>query len=58
MDTFMGQSIAYWVELHKKARILNVVKWLEEIAELRAKVSFYESRIKEMTNFMERNEIC
>lgn len=48
---YMGHDINYWLELQKKADTLDVVKWLEEVAELRAKVSFYESRIKEMSEF-------
>ena len=51
MDTFLGHTIQYWIELQKKARQLNVVKLLEEIAELRGKVSFYESRLDEMDDF-------
>lgn len=53
-DKFLGQEIKYWVELQKKAEELGVVDWLKEIAELRAKVGFYESRIKEMDDFKKR----
>lgn len=48
---FLGHTIKYWLELEKKARQLNAVKLLEEIAELRGKVSFYESRLDEMDKF-------
>ena len=51
MDTYLGHDIKYWSELESKAQELGAVKWLEEIADLRAKVSFYESRIKEMNSF-------
>ena len=50
-DTFLGHTVKYWLELEKKARKLDVVKLIEEIAELRGKVSFYESRIDEMNVF-------
>ncbi len=50
--TYLGHPIEYWIELQDKADQLGVVKWLEEIAELRGKVSFYESRVKEMNKFL------
>lgn len=55
-NQYMGHSVNYWIELQKKAEKLDAVKWLEEIAELRAKVSFYESRIQEMDNFRNLNK--
>ena len=48
---FLGQPVKYWVELQSKAEELGAVNWLREIATLRAKVSFYESRINEMISF-------
>lgn len=51
MDKFLGHTIEYWIELDKKAEDLGVVNWLAEIAELRGKVSYYESRIEEMNKF-------
>lgn len=54
MDTFLGHSVKYWLELERKAETLNVINWLEEIAELGSKVNFYESRIKQMNEFMNR----
>ena len=52
-----GKPIAYWCELErlgKKAADLNAEHLILEIADLRAKVNFYESRIKEMNVIMER----
>lgn len=50
-NLYMGYPTNYWAELQKKAEKLDVVKWLEEIAELRGKVSFYESRLDEIEDF-------
>jgi len=50
---FLGHPTEYWLELEKKAQELNLVRWLEEIATLRGKVGFYESRISEMNDFRE-----
>lgn len=55
MDSFLGHSTTYWIELEKKAQELGVINWLQEVAELRAKVSFYESRLDEINNFRNRN---
>jgi hypothetical protein len=54
MNTFMGQEISYWSELQNKAERLEVVDYIQEIANLRAKVSFYESRIDAIQNFREK----
>ena len=48
---FLGHDTNYWLELEEQAQKLAVVKWIEEVAKLRAKVSFYESRILEMEEF-------
>lgn len=52
----MGHEHGYWLELQRKAETLNAVHLLEEIATLRSKVSFYESRIKEMEVIMKKGE--
>lgn len=54
---FYGKPISYWIELDRKARELNVENLIDEIAELRAKVSFYESRIEEMNMIKNRKKI-
>ena len=54
---YYGKPIAYWLELErlgKKAADLNAEHLIREIADLRAKVNFYESRIREMNVIMER----
>jgi len=48
---FLGKPVSYWEELDRQAQPLNCDRLIHEIAELRAKVSFYESRITEMSNF-------
>jgi hypothetical protein len=50
MDTYLGHDIKYWLELQKKAEELKVVDFIQEIADLRGKISFYESRIKQMND--------
>ena len=51
MFKFLGHSVEYWVALESKAETLNVTKLIEEIATLRSKVSFYESRFLEIQQF-------
>lgn len=48
---FLGKPPAYWLELEKQAKALHYDRLIAEIALLRAKVSFYESRIEEMSKF-------
>ena len=52
---FFGEPMKFWKELKRHADVLEVTDWINEIAELRAKVSFYESRIQQMQVFKERN---
>lgn len=52
-DLFLGHDIPFWLELKKKAAQLNVVDLIKEIADLRSKVSFYESRIEQLNIFKE-----
>ena len=54
-NIFMGHTVAYWVELETGTFKKGTRELIEEIAELRSKVSFYESRINEISNFMNRN---
>lgn len=49
METlFLGHEAKYWLELEKKAEKLDVIDFIAEIAKLRGKIDFYESRIKQM----------
>ncbi len=48
---FLGHEIKYWIELDSHAQELHVDKLIEEIAILRAKVSFYEDRIDQLAHF-------
>jgi hypothetical protein len=54
MDTFLGHTMEYWLELQKKAEELAVTDYIEEIAKLRGKVSFYESRIQQMVEMRDK----
>jgi hypothetical protein len=51
-----GHSYSYWLELEKYAKELNVITLIEEITRLRGKVSFYETRINEMSILMTSNK--
>lgn len=53
-ELYLGHDVKYWLELEKRVLTLGVMNYLEEIAILRAKVSFYESRIKEMDEFSKK----
>ena len=53
---FLGHSAGYWIELEKKAEILDVADFIQEIADLRGKVNFYESRIRQMCLVMKKSE--
>lgn len=50
---FLGHTPEFWLELEQRAINENRVSDINEIAELRAKVSFYESRIKDMNRMMD-----
>lgn len=50
-NEFLGHSAKYWLELQSKAEALNVTKLIEENADLRAKVNFYEQKVTEMLTF-------
>lgn len=48
MTMFMGKPMSYWIELNTQAELKGVDGYIQENALLRAKVSFYESRIEQM----------
>ena len=50
-NLYMGHTPEFWLTLKEKADNLNAVKLLKEICELRGHVSYYESRIDELTAF-------
>ena len=48
---FCGHPFSYWLELERRFKNgypLSQSRLIEEIADLRGRVSFYEDRIKEM----------
>ncbi len=55
ITTFLGENVDFWVELKTHADSLDVTRLISEIATLRAKVSFYESRLADMEMFRKRN---
>lgn len=52
-ELFLGETFDYWIELKRQAEELKCDKLIGEIATLRAKVSFYETRIDDMNRFMQ-----
>jgi hypothetical protein len=53
-DLFLGEPVAYWVELKASAEKLNATELLKSNALLRAKVSYYEDAIHKMIVFKDR----
>jgi hypothetical protein len=53
METFLGEQIDFWIELKNTADASNTTLLIKEIASLRARVSFYEDRVKDMGRFRE-----
>jgi len=53
--TILGKTIEYWSELQSHVGKTEE-ELLSEIAGLRAKVSFYEDRIKQMARFAKHTE--
>ena len=51
---FMGHDMEYWAELERDAIKNDKTDYIQEIANLRARVSFYESRINQLHKFMVR----
>lgn len=52
-DLYLGKTMKYWLELERLPREMKYEGLILEIANLRSKVSFYESRIEEMARFAE-----
>jgi len=58
MDLFLGNPMNYWIELQRRVELgaadaLEKKVLIQEIADLRGKVSFYESRIDQINNYRE-----
>lgn len=53
LDKYLGEKPNFWLELKKDAEKEGKTNYIREIANLRGKISFYESRIKEMSEIME-----
>lgn len=50
---FFGKPPEYWLALQERADKLDVSDLISEIATLRSKVSYYESRISQLNEFMQ-----
>ena len=57
IDMFLGESIGFWIEIKKKIDAgedyMEIKLLSEENCNLRAKVRYYEDRIKALNSFME-----
>ncbi len=53
-DQFLGKPIKYWIELDKNIKEMSYEGLIKELVELRGKISFYESRIQEINNVMNK----
>ena len=51
-DLYFGHPHAYWIELQKRAAILNASSLLQEVVTLRGRLAFYEERIRQMAEVM------
>jgi len=49
--TFMGENPSFWAALKRRADELDATKLLREIADLHAKVGYYERRLDEIEEF-------
>jgi hypothetical protein len=50
---FLGKPTSYWIELQATVESQGFDRLILQNASLRAKVSFYEARLKEMIDFMD-----
>jgi len=62
LDKFLGEPVSYWIELQRRLNentppeeYPTVKRLICEVAELNAKLSFYERRVYEMNIFREEN---
>lgn len=51
MDSFLGEPMQYWFELQKRVNELGVRHLLRDLADLSAKVNYYETQITRMEEF-------
>ena len=56
MDKFLGEHFSYWVELQKRVNELSVNHLLRDLADLSAKVNYYETQIDRMASFRDSIE--
>ncbi len=55
IEMFLGHTAGYWLELDlrmKQEFSFEAPRLLEEIVAMKGKISFYESRIKEMAQMV------
>lgn len=52
-ELYLGYNMNYWLELQRRANELDVIDYLQEIADLRGKLSFVRSRISQIISVIE-----
>lgn len=50
---FLGETTAFWAELRRRANELDVKNLIRDLAELQAKVGFYERELDRINQFRE-----
>lgn len=51
---FLGHNTKYWLELQERADKLQATNFIQEIADLRGKLSFVESRLEEINKVLSK----
>ena len=51
VDLYLGEPAEFWLELRRQADVGDTLALIREVASLRARCSFYESRIAQMDQF-------
>jgi len=53
-EIFLGKPISYWIEMKQELQEKDPNEYLDEIVRLRGLISYYESKIKQLSEFMEK----
>jgi len=53
-EIFLGKPISYWIEMKQGLQEKDPNEYLDEIVRLRGLISYYESKIKQLSEFMEK----
>jgi len=52
---FLGKPMSHWIEIDRDLKEKDYSELIGEVCTLRAKASYYEKRIHELTEFMKIN---